>query len=175
LVHRPRVLLADDNVNFLELISELLRQEFEIIARVGDGAAAVAAAITLQPDLVVSDLSMPHMSGLEVAARLRALNHSARVVIVTVHQDAALRGHGRKHRALNQPVTFHGPECLRQHLWRHVEASLQFARAQRSVAEKMEDGDAPLVREEFDRVARLQRAVMDAEEVACGLGSSERA
>jgi DNA-binding NarL/FixJ family response regulator len=84
----------------MELVSELLRQEFEIIARVADGEAALAASITLQPALVVSDISMPLMSGLELAGRLRALNHSARIVIMTMHEDAVLMRAARASGAL---------------------------------------------------------------------------
>jgi DNA-binding NarL/FixJ family response regulator len=66
-------------------MTDVLKEEFEVVGVTGDGASAVAMAIDLQPDLVVSDLSMPVMSGLEVAARLRAANHPARIVIVTAH------------------------------------------------------------------------------------------
>ena len=52
--HRPRVLLADDSVCFMELVSELLRHEFQIIGTARDGAAALEFSISLQPDLVVS-------------------------------------------------------------------------------------------------------------------------
>ena len=88
--HRPRVLLADDNVCFMELVSELLRYEFQIIGTARDGAAALEISISLQPDLVVSDISMPVMSGLEFATRLQALSHRARIVIATMHVDVDL-------------------------------------------------------------------------------------
>src|SRR4051794_7110260 len=87
---RPRVLIVDDNIRVIDLVSRHLREEFEIVGTARDGAAGLAAALDLQPDLIVSDLSMPILSGLELASRLREMNHRARVVILTVHRDADL-------------------------------------------------------------------------------------
>lgn len=89
-IYRPRVLLADDNTWFLEQACELLGREFHIIATARDGVAALAASITLQPDLVVSDISMPGMNGLELTTKLHALSHGARIVIATIHEDIDL-------------------------------------------------------------------------------------
>jgi DNA-binding NarL/FixJ family response regulator len=97
---RPRVLIVDDNIRVIDLVSRHLREEFEIVGTALDGAAGLAAALDLQPDLIVSDLSMPIMSGLELASRLREVNHRARVVILTVHRDADLARIAREKGAL---------------------------------------------------------------------------
>jgi len=89
-MHRPRLLIADDHVRFLAFVSDYLKDDFDIIATVRDGVEALAAAISLQPDAVVSDLSMPRMNGLELAAELRRVNNRARIIILTLHRDDEL-------------------------------------------------------------------------------------
>jgi DNA-binding NarL/FixJ family response regulator len=84
---RRRVLIADDHPSILERVSEILSGDYEIVAAVGDGLAAVDAATVLQPDVVVLDISMPILSGLEVAARLADCARVPRIVFLTVHED----------------------------------------------------------------------------------------
>jgi DNA-binding NarL/FixJ family response regulator len=84
---RPRVLLADDHQAVLDRVSQHLADEFEIIATAVDGQAAFDATVALKPDAVVLDISMPLMSGLEVAKRLWALPNPPRIVFLTVHDD----------------------------------------------------------------------------------------
>jgi DNA-binding NarL/FixJ family response regulator len=87
---RPRVLLADDHVLLLEAFRRLLEPEFEVVDSVSDGAQLVEAAVRLAPDVVVTDVSMPRMGGLEAARRLRGILPSARIVFLTVNEDAQL-------------------------------------------------------------------------------------
>jgi DNA-binding NarL/FixJ family response regulator len=84
---RPRVVLADDNQAILENVSQLLVSDFDVVATVTDGQAAFDAIVTLRPDAVVLDISMPRASGLEVARRLSALPDPPRIVFLTVHQS----------------------------------------------------------------------------------------
>lgn len=86
-MNRPRVLVADDHQAILDRVSHQLADEFEIIAMVLDGQAAFDASRALKPDAVVLDISMPRMSGLEVAKRLSALPNPPRIVFLTVHED----------------------------------------------------------------------------------------
>lgn len=86
---RPRVLLADDHRMFADGVRSLLADEFELVGIVEDGLALVEAALRLRPDLIVSDIGMPNLSGLEALERLRADMPEVRVVFVTMHQDAA--------------------------------------------------------------------------------------
>ena len=76
-MNRPRVLVADDHQAILDCVRRHLADEFEIIATVLDGQAAFDAALALKPDALVLDISMPRMSGLEVAKRLSALPEPA--------------------------------------------------------------------------------------------------
>ena len=81
------VLLADDHEEFLAVVRRLLEPEFEVVETVRDGLAAVEAAATLMPDVLVLDLSMPLMDGLEAARSLRATGSRVKIVFLTVHGD----------------------------------------------------------------------------------------
>jgi DNA-binding NarL/FixJ family response regulator len=83
-----RVVLADDVAQVLSAVSDLLKERFEIVAMVADGQAALDATVALAPDLVVLDISMPGMSGIEVARELKKRGNKAKIVFLTVHQDS---------------------------------------------------------------------------------------
>ena len=82
-----RVLLVDDNEAMLARSATVLGPEVEVVGAVKDGQAALAAAEALDPDVIVLDISMPGMSGLEVAARLRRSGSRAALVFLTVHDE----------------------------------------------------------------------------------------
>jgi DNA-binding NarL/FixJ family response regulator len=84
-----RVLVADDHTIVRSGIRHVLEseQDFEVVGEAGSGAEALALATTLQPDVVVLDISMPDLSGLEVAARLRG-SGTTRVLILSMHNNA---------------------------------------------------------------------------------------
>jgi DNA-binding NarL/FixJ family response regulator len=84
---RKRVLVADDLAPVLCTVTELLRGSFDVVETVSDGRAALEATLKLAPDLVVLDISMPVMSGIEVAEELKRQGSKARVVFLTVHED----------------------------------------------------------------------------------------
>jgi DNA-binding NarL/FixJ family response regulator len=84
---RKRVLVADDLAPVLDTVSTLLRESFDVVDMVSDGRAALEATIKLKPDLVVLDISMPLMSGIEVAEELTRLGNKAKIVFLTVHED----------------------------------------------------------------------------------------
>jgi DNA-binding NarL/FixJ family response regulator len=85
-----RVLLVDDNEAMLARVAAVLKPCCEIVGAVKDGAAALDAARTLGPHVIVLDISMPGMSGFDVAVRLRESGSTAAVVFLTVHDDEAL-------------------------------------------------------------------------------------
>jgi len=85
-----RVLVADDHSLFRDGIVSLLEAAgFEVIGQVGDGRAAVEAAQRLRPDLVLMDITMPQMSGLEALRRIKAELPEVQVVMLTVSDDDA--------------------------------------------------------------------------------------
>lgn len=89
-VGHPRVLLVDDNESILERASAALSPAYEIVGAVKDGPAALEAVRTLHPDVIVLDISMPGMSGLEVAGRLRRSGSTVPIVFLTIHEDEEL-------------------------------------------------------------------------------------
>jgi len=83
-----RVILADDVAQVLSAVSALLKEKFEIVAMVTDGQAAFDATLALAPDIVVLDISMPGLSGIDVARELKKCGNRAKIVFLTVHEDA---------------------------------------------------------------------------------------
>ena len=86
---RPRVLLADDHRMIAEGLKSLLEQEFELVAVVEDGHQLVETARRLRPDVIVADITMPHLNGIDALAQLKRDNPDVRVVFLTMHKDAA--------------------------------------------------------------------------------------
>jgi DNA-binding NarL/FixJ family response regulator len=86
----PRLLLAEDHADTAELLVGLLQPEFDVIAHVQDGLALVSAAERLSPDVIVSDISMPGLDGIEAARMILRKNAAARIILVTVHCDPLL-------------------------------------------------------------------------------------
>ena len=80
---RPRVLVADDHRSMLDSLVRLLSAEFEIVATVSDGLAAVTSATRLEPDLLVLDIAMPGLNGIAAATRLKESGSTAKIVFVT--------------------------------------------------------------------------------------------
>lgn len=84
-----RLLLADDHELMLEGLLRLLSGEFEVVGTVMDGRAAVEEAKRLNPDVIVLDVSMPELNGIEAARQLNAILSSAKIVFVTQQMDPA--------------------------------------------------------------------------------------
>jgi len=83
-----RVLLADDHKQMREYVRDLVSaNSCEVVAEVGDGQAAVDAAIQLLPDVAVLDISMPVLNGIEAARRLQVLSPTVSIVFLTVDSD----------------------------------------------------------------------------------------
>jgi len=84
---RTRVLLVDDSDSMLARAAAVLGSRCEVIGTANNGPAALEAAASLAPDVIVLDISMPGMSGLEVASRLREAGSNAALVFLTVHDE----------------------------------------------------------------------------------------
>ncbi len=87
--NRPRVLLADDHQMFADGLRTLLGEEFELVEYVSDGVAMLEAAQRLRPDVIVADITMPRLNGIDALTQLRAVLPDVRVVFLTMHHDAA--------------------------------------------------------------------------------------
>jgi DNA-binding NarL/FixJ family response regulator len=86
----PRVLLADDHTLLLGAFEKLLAAECEIVGQVSDGRALVAEAERLKPDVVVLDIAMPLLNGLEAARQIKPMLPRIKLVFLTMHEDADL-------------------------------------------------------------------------------------
>ena len=84
---RPRVLLADDHRLVAEALKSLLAPEFDLVGVVEDGRALVEAAGTLKPDVIVADVTMPHLNGIDALVQLRQGGNRVPVVFLTMHRD----------------------------------------------------------------------------------------
>ncbi len=84
---RIRVLVADDHRPMLDTLVRLLAKDFDVVAAVSDGNAAVDAATRYKPELLVLDIAMPGLSGIAAATQLKANGSTAKLVFVTMHYD----------------------------------------------------------------------------------------
>ncbi len=83
----PRILLADDHPMILEGLKELLDPDFEVVGTAPDGRVLLELAEVRRPDLVLADISMPLLNGIEATRRLRDLLPETRVLILSIHTD----------------------------------------------------------------------------------------
>lgn len=88
---RARILVADDHEEVRNTIVCLLKRQFEVLAAVGDGETFLEQVALLRPDLCVLDISMPNMSGIEVAHRIKQSDSQIRIVFLTLHDDFDFR------------------------------------------------------------------------------------
>jgi len=84
---KARVLLADDHRIFLAGLQKLLEEDFDVVGVVGDGRALCEAAHRLKPDVIVADISMPSLNGIDAVRSLFAEGCSARVIFLSMHGD----------------------------------------------------------------------------------------
>jgi DNA-binding NarL/FixJ family response regulator len=84
---KVRILLADDHAGVRELVESMLEPTFEVVGTVDNGKALVETALRLQPDVIITDISMPILSGIEAAKQLKQLGSRAKLVFLTVHSD----------------------------------------------------------------------------------------
>ena len=87
---RSRVLIADDHSMVIDGLRALLEPEYEVVGAVNDGRAVLPEVRRLQPDVVVIDISMPLLNGLDCARQLRDAGCTAKILILTMHPDATL-------------------------------------------------------------------------------------
>src|SRR5688500_10091417 len=86
---KPKLLLADDHYLFLEALKSLLAEAFDIVATLRDGSELVATALRVRPDIVVLDISMPLVNGLEAARQIRAAVPQTKIVFLSQQSDKA--------------------------------------------------------------------------------------
>ena len=86
--NRRRILLADDHILVVEQVTTFLQPTFEIVGVAHDGVEMVSEAMRLSPDIIIADITMPKMKGIEAARRLRKMGATAAIVFLTIHEDS---------------------------------------------------------------------------------------
>ena len=89
-MRRPRVLLADDHTLLLDAFAKLLEPECDVVGTVADGRALLAAAEELKPDVVVLDIAMPLLNGLDAGRQLKKALPDVKLIFLTMNQDPAI-------------------------------------------------------------------------------------
>jgi DNA-binding NarL/FixJ family response regulator len=111
---KPRILLADDHRIVAEGLRSLLEPEFELIGIVEDGRALVDASKKLRPDVIIVDISMPQLNGIEAVHQIKKENKDIKVIFLTMHSDvtyavsameAGAQGYVLKHSAPSELTT----------------------------------------------------------------------
>ena len=147
---RPRVLLADDHRLVTEGLKHLLEQEFDVVGTVTDGAEAVETATALRPDVLLLDISLPTLNGIEVAKKLTEITRTPpAIVFVTVHAERAFVDEAMKWGSGYVEKNVAGAELL--------EAIRRVLAGEVYVSELPEDGSpelTPRQREVLERVAQ---------------------
>jgi DNA-binding NarL/FixJ family response regulator len=87
---KTRILLADDHTLVAEAIQRLLEPEFEVVGVVADGRSLVREACALKPDVVLVDLNMPLLNGLDASEQLKAANPGMKIIVLTMNEDAEI-------------------------------------------------------------------------------------
>jgi DNA-binding NarL/FixJ family response regulator len=86
-MRKPRVLLADDHTLVVEAFIKLLEPEFEVVGTVADGRALLASASQLNPDVIVLDLGMPLLNGMDAGQELKRALPQAKLIVLTMSED----------------------------------------------------------------------------------------
>jgi DNA-binding NarL/FixJ family response regulator len=91
-VKRPRILIADDHRIVAEALTKLVELEYEVVGIAGDGRRLVLAVKEFWPEVVIMDIAMPLLNGLDAADQLKLISPKTRVVILTMNQDLEIAG-----------------------------------------------------------------------------------
>jgi DNA-binding NarL/FixJ family response regulator len=178
-MHRPTILIADDHAIVKEgLVTLLKAHDFDVVGAVGDGAQLMAAALDLRPDVIVTDLTMPGLTGLDVLARLTREGIDSKVIILTMHNDVDLAARAMregasgfllKHSAGEELVT-----AIREVLQQRVYLTAALTRGVMALMSSQQGSAASQL---TDRQRDVLRLIVDGrrmKEIATALGLSTR-
>jgi DNA-binding NarL/FixJ family response regulator len=178
-MNRPRLLLADDHRIVVEGLRSILALEYELVGIVEDGRELVDAAKRLGPDVIVADIAMPQLNGLDAVAQLREDGCQAKVVFLTMHKDATYAakalemgasGYVLKHSASTELLM-----AIRAALSGGTYVTSEIAESVRRLAEsRTASMDAPSLTPRQREVLQLFAEGRSAKEVASALHISTR-
>jgi len=89
-VSKIRIVVADDHEEMLSLVKEVLQPEFEVVAAVRDGRDLLHAVKNYKPDVIIADITMPEMSGIEATRKIVEEDLEARIILLTMHNDRTM-------------------------------------------------------------------------------------
>jgi DNA-binding NarL/FixJ family response regulator len=89
-MRQPRVILADDHVLLMDAFRKLLEPEFEVVGTVTDGKSLIAMALHFRPDLIILDLGIPLLNGMDAGRKLKMLLPKTRLLVVTMNEDVGI-------------------------------------------------------------------------------------
>jgi DNA-binding NarL/FixJ family response regulator len=178
---KPKVLLADDHKIVAEGLARLLEPQFELVGVVEDGRQLLEAAEALNPEVVVADISMPQLNGIEAARQLKKAKPRLKIVFLTQHSDVAYAaraldagasGYVLKHAAPDELVAAVRKALLgRTYVTPLIDE--EALRAYRQHGQRREDASARLTPRQRE-VLQLIAEGRSAKEVAAALGISPR-
>jgi len=115
--HKPTLLLADDHAIVIEGLRKLLQPEFEFVGAVGDGWALLQAAKKLRPDVIVTDISMPQLNGIDAVRRLKVASSHSKVVILSMHMDVEIATEALRAGASAYVLKHSATDALSKAIW----------------------------------------------------------
>jgi DNA-binding NarL/FixJ family response regulator len=157
---RPRILIADDHTLIAELCKRLLEGEFEVVGIVGDGRALLRAAAELKPDVIVVDVAMPVLNGIDAACQVQQELRAVKVIYLTMNPDPRIAAKAFRRGASGYLLK----TCAAAEMVTAVRTVLQ-GRSYMSAARSENDviplrGRANKLVEEEDRLTDRQREVL---------------
>jgi DNA-binding NarL/FixJ family response regulator len=87
-LRKPQILLADDHQGLMNTVETLLEPSFEVVGTVGDGESLFKAAMELKPEVIITDISMPILNGIDAATKLKESGCTSKIVFLTVHASS---------------------------------------------------------------------------------------
>lgn len=120
---RTRILLADDNLPLLAATGKLLQTDFEVVGMVSDGDSLVEAALRLQPDVIVTDISMPKMNGIDAVRKIRSSLPMIKFIFLTMHATHGYRREAQSVGAVGYVLKSSAREELNQAIHHVVKGS----------------------------------------------------
>lgn len=167
-MNRTRVLLADDHAIVTEGLTRLLQEKYDLVGSARNGAQLVEMARELEPDVVVSDVAMPGLSGLEALRRLRSEGVATPFVFLTMHTDAALAEEAMRAGASG----FVLKHCAGEELVGAIDTVVRGGKY--STAQVAHDGDTARLTPRQRQVLKLLADGAAMKEIASALGVSLR-
>jgi DNA-binding NarL/FixJ family response regulator len=178
---KPKVLLADDHRIVAEGLRSLLEPEFELVGIVENGRELLDAAEKLRPDVIVADISMPVLNGIEAVRQLKKTRSAARVVFLTMHPDVTYAVSALEAGALGYVLKHSAPSELTRAIRAALRGKIFVTPLLAGEIMQSSTGGSPERREKSSHLTRRQREVLQllaegylAKEIASMLNISTR-